>query len=113
MKQAIHRSVLREWGFYIKKIEAKSLFRLVVQLKEELEVSGSDEELEEEDEATLKEGETSGSELGQVEENDVSHSCLFPFCCVVRILTFITFCSLTQPYSLLHRWSNRDGFLIY
>ena len=61
----------------MKKIDAKSLFQFDLQLKEELEVSGSDEELEEEDEATLKEGETSGSELGQVEDNDVSYSCLF------------------------------------
>lgn len=58
------------------KAEAKSLFQLVLQLREELEVSGSDEELEEEDEATFK-GETSGSELGQAEENDVSNSCFF------------------------------------
>lgn len=35
-----------------------------------MEVLGSDEELEE-DEATLREGETSGSELEQLEENDV------------------------------------------
>ncbi|KAG0593754.1 hypothetical protein M758_UG016100 [Ceratodon purpureus] len=44
------------------------------ELKVELEVSGSDEELEEENEATFREGETSGSELGQAEENDLEGS---------------------------------------
>ncbi|KAG0571445.1 hypothetical protein KC19_VG011600 [Ceratodon purpureus] len=44
------------------------------ELKDELEVSGSDEELEEEDEATFRDGETSGSELGQAEENDLEGS---------------------------------------
>jgi hypothetical protein len=73
--KTLANSVLQEWGFHIKKVGAKSLFQLILQLKEELEVSGSDEELEEEDEATFREGETSGSELGQAEENDVSHSC--------------------------------------
>lgn len=42
--------------------------------KEEVEVLGSDEELEEENEAALREGETSGSELEHLEENDLEGS---------------------------------------
>lgn len=49
------------------------MIETVSQLKEEIEVNGSDEELEEEDEAAEREGETSGSELERVEQDEVSH----------------------------------------
>ncbi|XP_024399208.1 P-loop NTPase domain-containing protein LPA1 homolog 1 [Physcomitrium patens] len=44
------------------------------ELKEEIEVNGSDEELEEEDEAAEREGETSGSELERVEQDEMEGS---------------------------------------
>lgn len=51
-----------------------------------MEVLGSDEELEE-DEAALREGETSGSELEQLEENDVRFfpSSQLSVCCIVLV----------------------------
>jgi hypothetical protein len=49
-----------------------------LQLIEEAEVSGSDEEMEEEEEKAEKEGESSGSELEPVQEDEVSIPTLTP-----------------------------------
>lgn len=64
----------------VPKEDGNNTTNVIVSLQriEEAEVSGSDEEMEEEEEKAEKEGESSGSELEPVEEDEVSNPTLTP-----------------------------------